>query len=125
MGLSRSKAQDYAEEILNQPRGRTRVHLRKNKSGYTLLHRGRALTKTHNSAIGAFQAAFMAEALGVELPENNGETVEAFVSSGVLYRAVAISSLDLRKPEPRVLLGRLLGTAALQRGAAFDTLEIE
>ena len=67
----------------------------------------------------------MAEALGVELPENNGETVEAFVSSGVLYRAVAISSLDLRKPEPRVLLGRLLGTAALQRGAAFDTLEIE
>jgi hypothetical protein len=61
-------------------------------------------------------AAFMAQALGVDLPPV-GEAVTVQVSSGTLWRAVGISSLDLRKKEARVLLGRLLNEAEMQRAA--------
>ena len=122
MAISRTKAQDYAEQVLNRPGGETPVTLRHHKNGYTLLHRGRALTKTHATAVGELQAEFMAEALGVRLP-GMGESVSAKVPSGLLYRAVAISSLDLRKPEGRVVLDQLMRTATMQRGA-FNTVEI-
>ena len=122
MAISRSKAQDYAEQVLNRPGGETPVTLRHHRSGYTLLHRGRALTKTHASSVGELQAEFMAQALGVS-PPGVGESVSTKVPGGVLYRAVAISSLDLRKPEARMVLDQLMRTAAMQRGA-FNTLEI-
>lgn len=123
MAISRTRALDYAEELLSHPRGSTPVTLRRNRRGVSLLHHGRALTKTHDSAVGEVQAEHMAEALGVELPVHPGESVETKVATGVLYRAIAVSSLDLRKPEAQVLLGQLLGTAALQRGV-FNTLEL-
>ncbi len=122
MAISRTKAQDYAEQVLNRPGGETPVTLRHHKSGFTLLHRGKALTKTHASAVGWLQAEFMALALGVEQPPV-GESVSTKVASGLLYRAVAISSLDLRKPEARVVLAQLMRTAAMQRGA-FNTVEV-
>jgi hypothetical protein len=122
MGISRKRAQDYAESVLNRPRGETPVTLRRNKSGATLLHRGRALTKTHASNVGEVQAKLMAEVLGTELPEVGGE-VSLRVPSGVLYRAISVSSLDVRRPEARALLGQIMNTAAMQRGA-FNTVEI-
>ncbi len=122
MAISRTKAQDYAESVLNRPGGETQVVLRRHRGGYTLLHRGRALTKTHASGVGELQAEFMAQALGVELP-GPGESVSTKVASGVLYRAVAISSLDLRKPEARVVLGQLMRIATMQR-SAFNTVEV-
>jgi hypothetical protein len=45
----------------------------------------------------------MAQALGVDLPPV-GEEVSVEVSSGTLWRAVGISTLDLRGKEARVLL---------------------
>ena len=123
MSLSRTKALDYAERLINRPRGETPVTLRRNKNGYTLLYNRRALTKTHASGVGALQAQAMAFALGVALPEEVGGEVSTKVGSGVLYRAIGASSLDLRRPEARVVLEQLLATAALQRGA-FRTLEI-
>ena len=124
MALSRTKALDYAERLINRPRGETPVTIRRNKNGYTLLHNGRrALTKTHASGVGAMQAQAMALALGVELPEEIGGEVSTKVGSGVLYRAIGASSLDLRRPEAHVVLEQLLATAALQRGV-FRTLEI-
>jgi hypothetical protein len=122
MAISRTKAQDYAETVLNRPGGEKPVVLRRHKSGATLLHRGRALTKTHASGVGEAQAELMAEALGVELPPVGGQ-VATKVSSGVLYRAIAVSSLDVRRPEARAVLAQLMNTAAMQRGA-FNTLEI-
>ena len=121
MAISRTKAQDYAESVLNRPGGETEVVLRRHRSGYTLLHRGRALTKTHASGVGELQAEFMAQALGIELPAL-GASVSTKVASGVLYRAVAISSLDLRRPEARVVLGQLIRVATMQR-SAFNTVE--
>lgn len=123
MAISRTKAQDYAEQVLNRPGGEKPVTLKHTKSGATLLHRGRALTKTHASAVGQTQAKLMAMALGVELPEVGG-SVDLRVSSGVLYRAVAVSSLDVRRPEALAVLGQLMSTAEMQRGA-FNTLEID
>ena len=69
------------------------------------------------------QAQAMALALGVELPAKIGEETTARVGSGVLYRAIGASSLDLRRPEAHVVLEQLLATAALQRGV-FKTLEV-
>ena len=122
MAISRRRAQDYAEEFLSRPRGETPVVLRRHKSGVTLLHGRRALTKTHASGVGLAQAEFMAEALGVGIPPLGGE-VHAKVATGVLYRAIAVSSLDVRRPEARMVLAQLLRTAAMQRGA-FNTIEV-
>ena len=121
--ISRTKALDYAERLINRPRGETPVTLRRNRNGYTLLHNRRALTKTHASAVGAMQAQAMALALGIDLPQQVGGESHAKVGSGVLYRAIGASSLDLRRPEAQVVLQQLLATAALQRGA-FRTLEV-
>ncbi|MCE2462799.1 MAG: hypothetical protein J4F46_02635 [Dehalococcoidia bacterium] len=63
----------------------------------------------------------MAEALGVEVPPL-GESVEARVSTGVLWRAISISCLDFRKKESYVLLERLLEEARMQRGSGSDNL---
>ena len=123
MAVSRTKALDYAERLINRPRGETPVTIRRNANGYTLLHNRRALTKTHASGVGALQAQAMALALGVELPTEVGGEVSAKVGSGVLYRAIGASSLDLRRPEAQIVLEQLLATAALQRGV-FRTLEI-
>jgi hypothetical protein len=122
MAISRSKAQDYAEAVINRPGGEKPVVLRRHKNGATLLHRGRALTKTHASRVGQVQAELMAEVLGVELPAVGGE-IATKVSSGVLYRAIAVSSLDVRRPEARAVVAELMNVAAMQRGA-FNTLEI-
>ena len=60
------------------------------------------------------QANYMALALGVELPPLGGK-VSTRVPGGVLYRAIAISTLDLRRPEAREVLARLMVTAQMQR----------
>ncbi|MYF64618.1 MAG: hypothetical protein F4185_01140 [Chloroflexi bacterium] len=65
----------------------------------------------------------MALALGIDLPQEVGGEVSTKVGSGVLYRAIGASSLDLRRPEAQIVLEQLLATAALQRGV-FRTLEI-
>ncbi|MBI2855983.1 MAG: hypothetical protein HYX93_03960 [Chloroflexi bacterium] len=120
MSVSRRKAQKYADRLLEVPSAHLRVTLRRGKGGVTLLYQGRALTRCHSSRVGMWAAAFMAQALGVELPPE-GEEVPARVSSGVLWRAVGISSLDLRKQEARVLLHRLMEEAQMQRDGTVGT----
>jgi len=122
VAISRTRAQDYAESLLNRPRGETPVTLRRFRSGCTLFYGRHALTKTHASGVGELQAEFMAQALGLDVPAV-GEAVSTRIASGALYRAIAISSLDLRRPEARVLLGELLTTAAMQRGG-FETVDV-
>tara|TARA_Y100001936_G_C16074229_1_gene672860 strand:- start:644 stop:940 length:297 start_codon:yes stop_codon:yes gene_type:complete len=97
--------------------------LRRNKNGFSLTHKGKVLTKTYSSKVGILQSAAMAMALGVELPESIGATIQIKAATGVLYRAISASCLDLRKPEAQVVLQQLLSTAALQRGV-FKTIEI-
>ena len=115
MGVSRRKAWEYAEGILDVPRRRVPVTLRHGKSGVMLLHRGRVMTRCYNSRVGRVAAHYVAEALGVELPKVGG-SVDAAVGTGVLFRAISISSLDLRKPETHPILARMLEEAEFQRG---------
>ena len=122
MAVSRLKAQDYAEQVLNRPGGAKEITLRRNKTGTTLLYHGRTLTRTYDSALGEVQARLMAEVLGVDLP-GVGFSVTTKVSSGVLFRAVSVSSLDVRRPEARAVLAQIMNTAAMQRGA-FNTVEV-
>lgn len=114
MSVSRNKAWPYAEQLLSRPSRRVPVVLRHGKGGVTLLHRGRALTKCHATVTGRLAAKLVAQALGVQLP-SVGNSVEATVSTGVLYRAISISSIDMRIAEVWPLVERLLEEAEEQR----------
>lgn len=122
MAVSRKHAQDYAERVLSRPRSDFQVTLKRGKGGTTLLYQGRAVTKCHASRVGTVQAVYMARALGLELPAIGGR-VTAEVPGGVLYRAVSISTLDLRRPEARQVLVQLLATAEMQRGVMGGPVE--
>ncbi len=121
MSVSRKRALDYADSIISVPRAHVRVTLRQVQSGVTLLHKGRALTRCYINRSGMRAARFMAQALGVGLPPLGG-SVEASVSTGVLWRAVSISCLDFRKPESIPILERLLEEAQMQRGSGSDNV---
>lgn len=116
MAVSRSRAQEYADRLLASPSARVQVTLRRWKTRSTLLHKRRAIARCKADRVGTWTAAFVAQALGVDLPPV-GESVTVQVSSGTLWRAVGISALDLRQREARVLLGRLLEEAEMQRMA--------
>lgn len=117
MSVSRTKAWDYAEEVLSHPARDIQVRLRHGKGGFTLLHRGRALTRCYDSSPGRIAAGLVAEALGVALPPL-GHSIDASVSTGVLYRALSLSSIDPRPPEVRPLVRRLLEEAIEMRGTS-------
>ena len=68
---------------------------------------------------GMAAANYMAKALGVGIPPL-GETAKARVSTGVLFRAVSIASLDYDVEESFVLLERWLQEAALQRTGSSE-----
>jgi hypothetical protein len=119
MSVSRKKALEYADRLVSRPRGRVTVRLRQGREGVTLFHGSRAVTKCHLTRSGMRAAVYMAQALGVKVPPL-GESVEAQVSTGVLWRAVSISCLDFRRPASYVLLERLLGEAEEMRGATSE-----
>ena len=121
MSVSRTRALECADRVLAVPRAHVRVTLRQVNGGVTLLHEGRAVTKCYLTRSGMKAARFMAEALGVEVPPL-GESVDARISTGVLFRAVSISCLDFRKSESVVVLERLLEEAAMQRASSSDNV---
>ncbi|MBI4337137.1 MAG: hypothetical protein HY683_04820 [Chloroflexi bacterium] len=114
MATSRKRAWPRVEKVLSWGTREVPVTLRHGKTGVALLHRGRVLTRCYPSRSGTKAAFLVAEALGVKLPPPGG-SVDAVVSTGVLYRAVSIASLDLRRPETLPLVTRLLEEADLQR----------
>ena len=121
MAISRKHALDYAEELLSRPQRAIAVTLRQTRLGVTLLHGRRALTRCYLNSKGMGSAVLMAQALGVRLPALS-RAVSVTVSSGVLMRAVNLSTLDPRDPELRPLIERLLEEAEMQRmaGEAID-----
>ena len=115
VSISRKKALEYAYELISTPRAHLRVHLRQTKEGVSLTYRGRVMTKVYLNRSGMNAAAAMAEALGVPIPKL-GESVSALVSTGVLYRVLALSELDYRRPAAFELAARLVDDAVAQRG---------
>ncbi len=117
MAISRKNSLDYAEQLLSLPQRSIPVTLQQTIRGVTLLHRGRrALTKCYLNPKGMGSALLVAQALGVPLPPL-GKSVSTAVSSGVLLRAVSLSTMDPRVPGLQPLIQRLLDEAEMQRGA--------
>ena len=114
MGISRKSSWPYAEKVLSVPSRKVDIILRHSKGGVTLLHKGRALTKCYNSNVGKLGAQLMAQAIGIPLP-SEGKSIKTSISTGVLFRAISISSFDLRIEEIWPLVNRLLDEAEEQR----------
>ena len=115
-----SKIMDYAEELTATPRAHLPLELRQDDDGLKLLHRGRPLVECYLTREGMAAGGYMAKALGAPLPAV-GESVAVRVSTGVLFRAVSIASLDFGVEESFVLLERLIEEAEMQRGGAGNS----
>ena len=121
MTISRNKAWQYAEDLLSVPRRRVPVTLRHGKTGVVLLHKGRVLTRCYTSRVGRWGAQFLAQALGMDVPPP-GQSLSTEVSTGVLFRAISIASLDLRRPVTHPILERMLEEAEFQRTSAGEAV---
>ena len=116
-----AKVSDYYEELVSVPRAHLRLELRQDDNGLTLLYDGRSLVECSLTQEGMLAGGFMAKALGQSVPPL-GKSIIARVSTGVLYRAVAVAGLDFDKEESYVLLERLLEEADMQRGGSSDAV---
>ncbi len=114
-----TKIADYADELMSRPSAHVRMQLAQDDQGLKLTHDGKPVVECYLTREGMAAGAYMAEALGVEIPPL-GETVPVRVSTGVLFRAVSIASLDLGNEVSNVLLERWLEEAEQQRGGSSD-----
>ena len=119
MSKPHTKVTDYAEELISVPRAHITLELRQDDAGLKLLHQEKPLVECQLTREGMAAAGYMAKALGVKIPALR-KSVTARVSTGVLFRAVSISSLDFNIEESFELLGRWLEEAELQRGGSSD-----
>ena len=114
-----TKIHDYANELLDTPRAHLVLELKQGEGGLMLLYQGKTLVECFLTMEGMAAGGYMAKALGVDIPAA-GESVAARVSTGVLFRAVSIASLDLSVDESFVLLERWMEEAEMQRGGSSD-----
>ena len=114
MSISRKRALERGQEAIELPKGQMAITLFHGKGGVTLRYQGRVVARTHGSGVGRRLAPFLAQALGVEMPPIGGKAT-AVVSSGILYRVLSMSTLDLRQEEARMLLDYLLSEAEEMR----------
>ncbi len=119
MATSRKKALEYAYELISTPRAHLQVTLRQTKSGVSLLHKNRLLTRVYLNRGGMTAASAMAHALDVRIPAL-GEGVQAMASTGLLYRVLSLSVLDYRTPGAYELAEHLLSEAAAMRSSGSD-----
>lgn len=110
---------EYADDLISAPRGRLRLTLAQDDDGVTLSYERRLLVRCRLTQEGMMASGFMAQALGLSIPPL-GESAEARVSSGVLFRALGIAGLDYSNDASFVLLERMLDEAQMQRGEPSD-----
>ena len=115
MGQVHALVSEYAAELVSVPRAHLRMELEQDETGLRLTHDGKTVVHCRLSREGMIAGGFLAQALGVKVPAL-GASVPARVSTGVLYRAMAVAGLDYSMEESYVLLERLLDEAAAQRG---------
>ena len=110
---------DLAQEVLEIPRAHVAVELRQDETGLKLFHQGQALVECFLTREGMAAGAYMSKALGARVPAL-GQATPLNVSTGVLFRAVSIASLDFSVQESFALLDRWLEEAEMQRGGSSD-----
>ena len=109
----------YANSLLDAPRAHLVLELPQNKHGLLLTHQTKGVVECYLTPQGMATGAYMAKALGVRLPAL-GATVKARVSTGVVFRAISIASLDVDEEAALILLERLLEEAEMQRGGVSE-----
>ncbi len=119
MAEPHTKVSEYADELTSVPSAHVALELRQDESGLKLLHRDQLLVECSLTREGMAAGAYVAKALGAKIPPL-GESVTARVSTGVLFRAISIASLDFGNEESFVLLERWLEEAEMQRGGSSD-----
>ena len=119
MAEPHTKVTDYATELLDAPRAHLALELKQDEEGLKLLHGGKTLVECYLTREGMAAGAYMAQALGVRVPAA-GESVVSRVSTGVLFRALSIATLDFGVEESFVLLERWLEEADMQRGGTSE-----
>ena len=110
---------EYAEGLLDAPRAHLVLDLSQDSDGLKLAYRDGLLVECRLTRQGMAAGAYMARALGVRIPAL-GETVRVRVSTGVLFRATSIASLDFDEEASMVVLARLLDEAEMQRGGVSE-----
>jgi len=92
------------------------VELNQDKSGVSVTHKGRVITRVFLNRSGMNAAVAISEAMGVKLPAL-GSSNSGLVSTGLLYRVLALSQLDFRNPAAYELANELVDEAiSMQRG---------
>ena len=82
----------------------------------SVTHKGRVITRVYLNRSGMNAAAAMSEAMAIKLPAL-GHSNSGLVSTGLLYRVLAISQLDFRNPSAYELAATLVDEAiSMQRG---------
>ena len=110
---------DYCEELISIPRAHLSLELRQDEEGLRLIYRDKLLVECFLTREGMAAGGYMAKALGVGVPSLGSSNI-ARVSTGVLFRATSIASLDFSKEESFILLERWLEEAEAQRGGSSE-----
>ena len=119
--VSRKQALEYGYKLLERPRSHLRVKLNQDKSGVSVTHKGRVLTRVYLNRSGMNAAVAMAEAMAIQLPALGGSN-SGLISTGLLYRVLALSQLDFRNPTSFELAGTLVDEAiSMQRGGGTSS----
>ncbi len=119
--VSRTQALKYGYRLVDKPRSHLRVELNQDKSGVSVTHKGRVLTRVFLNRSGMNAAVAISEATGIDLPPL-GQSNSGLVSTGLLYRVLALSQLDFRNPSAFELAAELVDEAiSMQRSAGSTT----
>ncbi len=110
---------DYAEDLISVPRSHLVLEMTQDDAGIKLKHLGKTLVECYLTPEGMATSNYIAKALGIHIPPL-GDSAHARVSTGVLFRAVSIASLDFKNNQTFFLLERLLEEAEMQRGGSSD-----
>lgn len=118
MTVSRKQALVYAYKLIDKPSSHLRVELNQDKSGVSVTHKGRVLTRVFLNRSGMNAAVAMSEAMAIKLPAL-GSSNSGLVSTGLLYRVLALSQLDFRNSAAYELAAELVDEAiSMQRGGS-------
>ena len=120
MTVSRKKALEYGYKLVELPKPHLRITLQQTSTGVSVKHGRRLVTRVYLNRSGMGAAAAMAEALGVKMPKV-GDQSTALVSSGLLYRVLALSQLDYRNEAALEVAAGLVDEARdMQSGSRDD-----
>lgn len=118
-----TKVTKFAEDLIETPKAHLRLKLYQDSEGLKLVMDNDLLISCPITEFGMIAGGFITQALGTSLPAL-GEEIPVRISTGVLFRVIAIAELNYSQDYAYVLLERLLEEAEMQRsskGAVSDS----